>query len=310
MRILYYCSDDNNDQILTALMQQLPEHDLVKWPDCDNKQDITTAIVWQPPAEFFDGLVNLQHVLSVAAGVDHLLNHPGLPSNVELVRLTDAGMAQPMAEFILYGVLHAQRRMPALAQAQRQQQWRHDLKPHLANQFRVGILGAGELGLVAARRLRDNHYPVSCWSRSEKELQGIQHYAGMAGLDAMLPTVQALVCLLPLTDDTRGIIDASLLAKLPEHAFIINPGRGDHVDETALLAALNSHHISGALLDVFSEEPLPATHSLWVHPNVVVTPHVAAVTSIPDAVEQMVESLAALAKGEKPRGLVNRKHGY
>lgn len=310
MRILYFCSGDTNDDILKGLQQKLPEHEIVKWPNSTALEDITTAIVWQPPTEFYDGLVNLKHVLSVSAGVDHLVNHPSVPNNVELVRLTDAGMAQPMAEFVLYGVLHAQRKMNALAHAQRQQQWRHDIKPHLADQFRVGILGAGELGLKTAQRLIDNHYSVSCWSRSKKDLPGIQHYAGDDGLNEMLPTVQALVCLLPLTDETRGVVNADLLAKLPEGAFFINPGRGDHVDEPALLAALNSNHISGALLDVFSEEPLPASHLFWTHPNVIVTPHVAAEIAIPDAVEQIAASLTALANGEKPRGLVDRENGY
>lgn len=310
MRILYYCSDDTDNRILKALQHQLPEHQIDQWPDCDDRTQVSAAIVWQPPAEFFDGLENLKYVLSIAAGVDHLLTHPGLPATVEIVRLTDAGMAQPMAEFVLYGALHAQRKMTALALAQRNQQWRHDIKPHLANEFRIGILGAGELGQVAAKRLLDNHYAVSCWSRSAKNLPGIQHYAGDTGLNEMLPTVQALVCLLPLTNETRGIINASMLSKLPRDAYVINPGRGDHLDETALIEAVNSGHISGALLDVFSAEPLPESHPFWRHPNITVTPHVAAVTSMPEAVEQIVESLKAFERGEKPRGLVNRELGY
>jgi len=310
MRILYYCSDDTDNRIYDALQLNLPEHQLDRWPDCDDRTQVTAAIVWQPPAEFFDGLVNLKYVLSIAAGVDHLLNHPGLPANVDLVRLTDAGMAQPMSDFVLYGALHAQRKMAALTQAQRQHQWRHDIKPHLAQEFRIGILGAGELGQITAKRLLDNNYAVSCWSRSEKNLQGIQHYVGEAGLNEMLPTVQVLVCLLPLTTNTRGIIDAVLLSNLPKEAFVINPGRGDHLDETALLDALDSGHISGALLDVFCTEPLPESHPFWKHPNIIVTPHVAAVTSIPEAVEQIVESIAAFENGEKPRGLVNREFGY
>lgn len=310
MRILYYCSDDTDNRIFQALQHELPEHQIDQWPDCDDCTQVSAAIVWQPPAEFFDGLVNLKYVLSIAAGVDHLLTHPGLPATAEIVRLTDAGMAQPMAEFVLYGALHAQRRMTALALAQHNQQWRHDIKPHLANEFRIGILGAGELGQVAAKRLLDNHYAVSCWSRSAKNLPGIQHYAGNTGLNEMLPTIQALVCLLPLTNETRGIINASMLSKLPRDAYVINPGRGDHLDETALIEAVNSGQISGALLDVFSTEPLPESHPFWRHPNITVTPHVAAVTSMPEAVEQIVESLKAFEQGEIPRGLVNRALGY
>ena len=124
MKILYYCSDDTDNHIFNALQLKLPEHQIDQWPDCNDRSQVTAVIVWQPPAEFFDGLVNLKYVLSIAAGVDHLLNHPGLPATVEIVRLTDAGMAKPMAEFVLYGALHAQRKMTALALAQRQRQWR------------------------------------------------------------------------------------------------------------------------------------------------------------------------------------------
>lgn len=310
MSILYYCAHDTDNRILKALQQKLPEHKIYQWPDCDDPSKVSAAIVWQPPTEFFDGLSNLKYVLSIAAGVDHLLNHPGLPAHVEIARLTDAGMARPMSEFALYGALHAQRKMTALAQAQRQHQWRHDIKPHLAQEFRIGILGAGELGQITAKRLLDNNYPVSCWSRTEKDLQGIQHYVGESGLNEMLPTVQALICLLPLTNDTRGIINSSLLSKLPKNAFLINPGRGAHLDENALIEALDSDHLSGALLDVFCTEPLPETHAFWSHEKIIVTPHVAAVTSLPEAVEQISESLVAFEKGEIPRGLVNREHNY
>jgi len=310
MSILFFCSGDRDNQILISLRAALPNHTIYAWPDCEDKASIDTAIVWQPPVTFFDGLVNLKHVLSIAAGVDHLLNHPGLPSNVNIVRLTDAGMAEPMAQFVLYGVLHAQRQMTALAQAQRNKQWRHEFGPLNAANFHVGILGAGELSLVAAQRLVNNGYKVSCWSRSVKTLEGITHYDGEAGLDDMLPTVNALVCLLPLTEQTRHILDASLFAKLPDGAYLINPGRGDHLDESALLAALDSARLSGALLDVFSTEPLPTSHPFWSHPNIIVTPHVAAPTDVEGAIEQLATSVAQLEKGETPRGAVDRAHGY
>jgi len=310
MSILFYCAGDNGDSIFNELKRNLHAHTITKWPDCPDKSQVTTAIVWQPPSDFFDGLSNLQHVLSVAAGVDHLLNHPGLPEHVDVVRLTDAGMAQPMAEFVLYGVLHAQRQMCALNTAQRKQQWQHEFKPLPSDQIHVGILGAGELGLVAAKRLIANHYAVSCWSRSAKQIDNIAHYVGKEGLDEMLPTVNVLVCLLPLTSSTCNIMNAELLAKLPKQAFVINPGRGDHLDEQALLNALDSNHLSGALLDVFKTEPLPQSHAFWTHPRIVVTPHVAAPTHAGGAVVQLVSSVQSLENGVAPKGLVNRSHGY
>lgn len=310
MSVLYFCNGDTDNRILAALQAALPAKSIAAWPHCEDKASITTAIVWQPPADFFDGLVNLKQILSIAAGVDHLLTHPGLPENIDIVRLADAGMAQPMAQFVLYGVLHAQRQMSALAEAQRNKHWAHELGPLPADQFHVGILGAGELSLVAAHRLLDNGYKVSCWSRSAKQLENITHFSAEQGLNDMLPNINALVCLLPLTNETRGIINASLLAKLPDNAFLINPGRGDHLDEQALLDELNSGRLSGALLDVFSTEPLPKTHPFWVHPNIIITPHVAAPTDVAGAVKQIVESLNLLENGEKPRGLVNRDVGY
>jgi len=310
MSILFYCSDDADDRILAALQAGLPNHNIAAWPHCEDKAVINTAIVWQPPADFFNDLVNLKQILSISAGVDHLLNHPGLPDGVDIVRLTDAGMAQPMAQYVLYGVLHAQRQMNAIAQAQRNKQWRHDLGPLPAEQFHVGIMGAGELSVVVAHRLQDNGYRVSCWSRSAKQLDNLTHFTGRQGLDDMLTDVNALVCLLPLTNETRGILNASLLSKLPDNAFIINPGRGDHLDEQALLNELDSGRLNGALLDVFSTEPLPESHPFWAHPKVIITPHVAAPTDASGAVTQIVENLSLLEKGERPRGLVNRALGY
>jgi len=310
MSILYFCSEDADNRILTALQTELPGHNIAVWPHCEDKASIDTAIVWQPPADFFNSLVNLKQVLSISAGVDHLLNHPGLPNDIDIVRLTDAGMAQPMAQYVLYGALHAQRQMSALSQAQRNKQWRHDLCPLPAEQFHIGIMGAGELSVVVAQRLVDNDYKVSCWSRSAKQLDNITHFTGQQGLHEMLPGINVLVCLLPLTDETRGILNASLLSRLPDNAFLINPGRGDHLDEQALLNELHSGRLSGALLDVFSTEPLPESHPFWTHPDIIVTPHVAAPTDASGAVKQIVESLHVLEKGGKPPGLVNRQLGY
>lgn len=310
MSILYYSSGADEDQILQALQQQLPDQTIYVWPECADKSSVTTAIAWQPPIDFFDDLINLQQILSIAAGVDHLLNHPRLPVNVDIVRLTDAGMAEPMAQYVLYGVLHAQRQMPALMQAQREKQWRHTIQPLPVQDFHVGILGAGVLSLEAAKRLTRNGYKVSCWSRRSKQLDGVCHFDGEHGLAKMLPQLNALVCLLPLTPETAGILNAKLFEQLPKGAFLINPGRGGHCIEAELLDALNSGQLSGALLDVFAEEPLTMDNPIWSHPNVLVTPHVAAPTQKEGAVTQLVQSLRQLERGEKPRGLVDRGAGY
>lgn len=307
MSILYYCEGDHDNSILKAFQQCLPEHTISVWPDCPDKASITTAIVWKPPADFFNGLGSLQHVLSIAAGVDHLLDHPGLPDNVNVVRLADAGMAQLMAQYVLYGVLHAHRKMHELRNAQSSTLWLESFSIVPAEQFRVGILGAGELGSVVAKRLMQNDYPVSCWSRTPKTIPGVKHHTD---LDELLPTVNALVCLLPLTPHTKHILNASLFAKLAQGTYIINPGRGDHLAEADLIPALDSGQIGGALLDVFSTEPLPSSHPFWQHDNILVTPHVAAQTPTNHAVQQITDSIALLEQGKKPRGLVDRQRGY
>jgi glyoxylate/hydroxypyruvate reductase A len=307
MSILFYCDGDHDNSFLTAFQQHLPKHTINVWPQCPDKFAITTAIVWKPPVDFFDGLDSLQHVLSIAAGVDHLLDHPGLPDNVNVVRLADAGMAQLMAQYVLYGVLHAHRKMHELRNAQYSAHWVESFSIASAEQFRVGILGAGELGSVVAQRLMQNDYPVSCWSRTPKDFPGVQHHTD---LDELLPTVNALVCLLPLTPQTKHILNASLFAKLQQGAFIINPGRGDHLAEDDLIPALDSGHIGGALLDVFCTEPLPQSHPFWQHKKIIITPHIAAQTPSNHAVQQITHSIALLEQGKKPRGLVDRQRGY
>ena len=307
MSILFYCEGDHDDSFLKAFQERLPDHTINVWPECPDKSSITTAIVWKPPADFFNGLDSLQHVLSIAAGVDHLLDHPCLPDNADVVRLADAGMAQLMAQYVLYGVLHAHRKMHELRDAQQATTWLESFSILPAEQFRVGILGAGELGSIVAQRLIQNDYPVSCWSRTPKDIPSVKHHTD---LDELLPTVNALVCLLPLTPHTKHILNASLFAKLPQGAFIINPGRGDHLAEDDLIPALDSGQISGALLDVFSVEPLQQPHAFWQHPNIMVTPHIAAQTPANHAVQQITASIALLEQGKKPRGLVDRHRGY
>ena len=265
-----------------------------------------------PPEDFFDGLTNLQDVYALAAGVDQLLEHPGLPASATIIRLRDAGMAEQMEEYVLYGVLHAQRRMGALRQAQSAARWASDTVAPAARHTRVGILGAGALGARVAGRIAANGYPVTCWSRSPhaggSDNTGFVH--GEPALEPLLAASDVLVCMLPLTNDTRGILDASLMSRLPRGAFLINPGRGEHLVEQDLLAAIDSGHLSGALLDVFTREPLSADHPFWTHPSIIVTPHIAARSLVEESVEQVVDSMMARQRGEIPAGIVDRQKGY
>jgi len=297
--------------MLQALRERLSGHTIYQWPDCADKASVTQAVVWLPPDNFFTDLVNLQQVLPLAAGVDHLLQHPGLPDHIEILRLFDAGMGRKMAEYVLYGVLHAHRRMPTLQTAQRNQIWDNSVHTRSAESFHVGILGAGALGRQVAARLLENGYRVSCWSRTPAELPAsIQNHTGPEGLPALLASADVLVCLLPLTNATRGILNKKTFAQLPRGAFLINAGRGNHLAEDDLLVAVQEGQLSGALLDVFSTEPLPAAHEFWTEPRIIITPHLAAPSPIYESVAQIGDNIERMERGEPPLGRVDRERGY
>ncbi len=310
MSILFHCAGDTDDQLLQALQMLQPNTEIRKWPDTGDSSTITTAAIWQPPANFFNGLNNLKAILSISAGVDHLLQHPGLPPDIPIVRLCDAGMGEKMAGYVLYGVLHAHRQMPELAIAQKSRQWAADTPVCNAAMYPVGILGYGTLGKIVASRLQMNGYPVTAWSRTAKNTAGIKSYAGESQLSEFLCNLQVLICLLPLTATTTGILSSKMFTAMRRGAYLINPGRGDHLVEKDLLHALDSGQLSGALLDVFATEPLPEQSALWNHQRVLITPHLAAPTSALESAEQLAGTLKILALGGRPDGLVDRDLGY
>ena len=186
-----------------------------------------------------------------------------------------------------------------------------EYRRHSARDVHVGILGTGVLGVAVAERLAANGYPVSCWSRTQKQTgKGIDNVFGTNALAQLLPVCNVLVCLLPLTDDTVGILNKALFSQLPRGAFIINCARGEHLVDDDLVEALNDEHLSGALLDVFHTEPLPADHQFWGHPSIIITPHEAASTLPQEAAQQIVGNMLRVHKGQTPAGLVDRSRGY
>lgn len=314
MSILFFCKGDDG-RVLKAFRERRPQWRFIDWNSerhLADREPITAAIVWMPPADFFDGLTELRHVFAFSAGVDHLLQHPGLPADATVVRLRDAGMAIQMAEYALYGTLHAQRQMGLLRQAQSQHQWITDIDARATADTQIGVLGAGALGLQVASRMALNGYPTRCWSRSARQSPDgkVRMVHGKSALADFLDSCQVLVCLLPLTKDTKGILNRELFALLPRGAFVINPGRGQHLVESDLLEALESQHLSGALLDVFCTEPLPESHPFWEHPNILLTPHVAAQSLEAESVDQIISSIESIERGETPAGTVDRQRGY
>jgi glyoxylate/hydroxypyruvate reductase A len=247
-------------------------------------------------------------MLSLGAGVDGVLNDPELP-DLPLVRMVEPGLTEGMTEFVVLQVLHWHRQMEAYRAQQRDGVWRQ-LPQKLARERRVGILGLGVLGADAARVLTELRFDVAGWSRSARELPGITCFHGAAGLTAFLTQTEILVCLLPLTEETAGILNWETLAALPKGACVVNVARGGHVNEADMLAALDSGHITGASLDVFGQEPLPPDHPFWSHERVIVTPHVAAVTHARTSVTHLAEQIRRFEAGEPLENLVDRKRGY
>ena len=246
----------------------------------------------------------LKAIFALSAGVDHY-RQDELPDHVPLVRLIDDAVALQIRDYVLTGVLMLHRGLPGYLQRQREQVWEID-PIRLPSETRVGFLGLGVLGANAAGALRDLGFPVAGWSRRPKAVEGVASFTGEDGLAAMLARTDVLVCLLPLTDATHGILNAGLFAALPEGAGLVHLGRGRQLVAADLLAALDSGHLSGAVVDVTDPEPLPQGDPLWSHPGVVLTPHVASRSRPDSAVKRVVDNIARLERGDAMQGLVAR----
>lgn len=307
--MLYLYTPQNADHLAALLREALPEFELAVWPQAVDNEAVRYVVAWNPPDGFFAQFPRLRAVFALGAGVDRLLTRADLPLQVPVIRLTDAGMAGQMAEYALYGVLRYQRQFDLYQAQQARHAWQ-PLPPRLAPEVRVSVLGLGAIGAVVARTLADLGYAVSGWSRRPKDLPGIACHHGPAALDALLATTDVLISVLPSTPETRWLITGKQLAQLPRGAALINAGRGDQIDEAALLDMLDVGHLRFAQLDVFAHEPLPPDSPLWDRPEVTITPHIAAITLPGPAVAQIADKLRALQRGEVPAGLVDRTWAY
>lgn len=287
----------------------LPEIECRSWDDPGPLEAVKYAVVWKPPAGGLKRFPNLEVIVSIGAGIDHILVDPELPQGVPIIRTTGSDLTQRMREYVCLHVLRFHRRLPELEEAQPLREWRQGVNPP-AYERKVGVMGLGNLGADAAKTLAMIGFDVAGWSRSPKEIDGVTTFAGEDELDAFLARTEILVCLLPLTEATRGILDASLFARLPEGAFLINCARGEHLVDSDLLAALDSGRLAGATLDVFHQEPLPADSPFWDHPKVLVTPHVASLID-PEAGGKMIAAnLRRFIAGQPVPDLVDLSKGY
>jgi len=271
---------------------------------------IDYVATFRPRPGFLKTLASVKIVFSLGAGVDGIVSDPDYPRHIPLVRFVDHTLARDLAQYVVMQVLIHHRAQRAFDAAQSRREWRQHPQFVPAEERRVGILGLGEIGTLTAERLRDLDFPVTGWSRTRKAVTGVASLAGMNELPEFLTGCDVLVCLLPLTNDTRGILNAKTFAQLPEGAFVINAARGGHLIEEDLIAAIDSGHLSGAALDVFQTEPLPQSSPLWTHPKITVTPHVAAITDPVAAAASIAAGIAAHRRGDVLENVVDLSRGY
>jgi len=294
---------------IEAFAAKMPELEVRVWPDCGDRAEVDVLFTTRIPKGEVASFPNLKFVALVAAGADRFLADPDIPAHLPIVRAYNPEQALTMKAWVVYQVIRHHREMPQYEADQKAHRW--DRRPVLQPRFvRVGVMGLGQLGGAAARSLADLGYDVAGWSRGGRGIEGVDDFIGPDGLMAFLARTEILIGILPFTRETDRLLDGPAFAALPKGAYVINCGRGELIVEKDLLAALDSGHLSGAALDVFRQEPLPADHVFWDHPKITVTPHNSSTSSAWGAVDIVIENIRRYQNGEPLRATIDRQAGY
>lgn len=307
MSITLIIPDRKLDGVVAALQQQLPAVPIEIWPQINNPQAVEFAVLWKQPAGAVAALPNLKALQSFGAGVDSILSDATLPPALPLARIVDPHLTAAMLEYLDTVLNYYRLRFDEFSRNQQQQLW----KPRSPRKIKqICVLGLGELGAAAARHFAALGYQVSGWSGSQRDIAGVQCFAGPEQFATAVAEADLLICLLPLTPATENLLDQARLAQCKPGAILVNVARGAIVDDDALLAALHSGQIAAACLDVFRTEPLPAEHPFWGTPGVLLTPHISAVTNADTAVAQIAENYRRVQAGLPMVNQVDRTRGY
>jgi len=306
MRISFCCTGTKAAPWVEGLAAALPGAQVSEWQPGAPQADY--GVVWSPPQQFMDEQTALKGIFNIGAGVDALMKLK-LPPKAMVVRIDDGGMAVQMAEFVCHALIRHFRELDVYDKEVAQRKWSYR-KPRRRDEFPVGIMGLGVLGQRVAEAMRHFEFPVLGWSRTAKDIPGVRCFSGDEQLNAFLAATKVLVCLLPLTAQTQGIMNRANLSRLLPGGYVINVARGAHLVDEDLIALLDSGHVAGATLDVFRTEPLPAGHPFWSHPRILLTPHIASMTTPEAAVEFVLETIGRHRRGETLPGRVDRDRGY
>ena len=306
---LLYKSDPTRGRRWQALFaEHAPDIEFRQWPDIGDPAEIRYLLAWQPPEAIETLLPNLEVLFATSAGIDQF-DAEALPDTLPVVRMLDPSIEQGMIEYATFATLWLHRHMSDYVRQQRRRDWQaHMILP--AGERRVGLLGLGQLGGAIARHLKGYGFQVSGWSRTPREVEGVTPHAGETQLDAFLGACDILICVLPLTPATRGVLNETLFDRLPPGAALINMGRGEHLIEADLTKALDKGRLSGAVLDVLREEPPAPGHPFWADERILMTPHVGAMTQPDTAFPVLLENLRRHQRGEAMAGRVDRQRGY
>jgi glyoxylate/hydroxypyruvate reductase A len=309
MRVLLYRGDGVVEPWVRDFAQALPGAEIVAWQDGAALAPCDYAVLWAPTPALLEQLAQVKAIFLMGAGVDALLKLGEQLPDVPIVRLGDAGMGVQMAEYVTYAVLRYFRRFDEYEMQAEHGVW-SQLQPYAKEDFTIGVMGMGKLGMHVIEAMRHFGFPVRGWSRTPRDVPGVQCHAGMEELDDFLAGTRVLVSLLPLTPETTNLLDRRHLSKLPEGAYLVNVARGAQVLEPDLVALIRAGHSAGATLDVFRNEPLPAPHPFWDEPRITITPHISALTVRDEAVRQIAAKIDAFEQGQPVDDLVDRNLGY
>lgn len=304
--ILLSTSVWNPESWVEGLSQSAQVGKIHVWPTDDDLSNVQALFVWKPLANgVIEKLPNLKWISSLGAGVDHLMTDPQVPKDIPITRIVDPNLTADMANYVMMGVIMHQRSFRQLQTNQKKSNWERITYSKL----KVGVLGLGELGGHLAQQLHQAGFEVSGYSRTQKQIEGVR-CCDENHLEAFLSDLDVLVNLLPITPKTVVILDKAFLKKTPKGCYLINVARGNHLVDEDLLALLDEGHMSGAMLDVFHQEPLPEDHPFWRHEKITVTPHVASVTSPASALNLLKENIERLKSGRELLHKVDVAHGY